>query len=450
MKRSTYFIALLVFVVGFATSAYAYEALVGPTGVLYYDKKKAYNGYTLFAPNVSKKTYLIDMEGNLVHKWNTTSYPGLYAELLPNGNLLRAGRVGYKRCAISGVGGQIDEIDWKGKLVWRYKIASKDQVQHHCFQRMPNGNTLVLGWERIKNEDMIAKGRDPNTIPKKSVKFKRVFHRDFWLDFVNEVNTNGDVVWEWHVFDHLGTGPDKLDPNYILPLPVGEIYHTYDQSHFNSVEYIEETDQILMNSRNLAEIYLVSHKTGKIEYRWGNPTAYGKGKAPSFYDDGDQIMFGSHDARWLGDGRVSIFDNGSERPEGKRSRVLIVNTKTNEIEWEYRSWDNGSFYSERQGAAQQLPNGNFLVTSSNIGQVFEVTKEGKIVWDFVNPIIRDLPMCTIHDDDRKVQIQHHNYYSNMIHRAYRYGKDYPGLKGKDLKPKKKLAPKCPDFFKVYK
>jgi hypothetical protein len=38
----------------------------------------------------------------------------------------------------------------------------------------------------------------------------------------------------------------------------------------------------------------------------------------------------------------------------------------------------------------------------------------------------------------------------MIHRAYRYGKDYPGLKGKDLKPKKKLAPKCPDFFKVYK
>jgi hypothetical protein len=130
--------------------------------------------------------------------------------------------------------------------------------------------------------------------------------------------------------------------------------------------------------------------------------------------------------------------------------VVVVNTKTNEIEWEYESWDQGSFYAERQGAAQLLPNGNYLVTSSQEGHVFEVTDKKKIVWDFVNPIVRDRPMCLIQDDDSKIQIQHHNFYSNMIHRAYRYGPDYPGLKGKDLKPGKKLAPKCPDFFKLYK
>jgi hypothetical protein len=145
-----------------------------------------------------------------------------------------------------------------------------------------------------------------------------------------------------------------------------------------------------------------------------------------------------------------VFDNGSERPESDRSRVVIFNTKTNEIEWEYESWDSNSFSTKRQGANQLLPNGNILVTSSNIGQVFEVTKGGDIVWDFVNPIIRDLPKCTLHDDDRNVQIQAHDYYSNMIHRAYRYDKDYPGLKGKKLDKGKKLAPKCPDFFKVYK
>ena len=76
----------------------------------------------------------------------------------------------------------------------------------------------------------------------------------------------------------VGKGPDKLDPNYILPLPVGEIYATYDWSHFNSVEYVAETNQVLMNSRNLAEFYLVDYKTGKIVYRWGNPCAYGAGK----------------------------------------------------------------------------------------------------------------------------------------------------------------------------
>jgi hypothetical protein len=205
-----------------------------------------------------------------------------------------------------------------------------------------------------------------------------------------------------------------------------------------------------MCSRNFSEIYLVSHKTGKIEYRWGNKVAYDQGKPASWYDSGDQILSGPHDARYLGDSLVSIFDNGSERPEGHRSRVLVVNTKTNEIEFEYRSWDTSSFSSHRQGAAQLLPNGNWFITSSNSGHLFEVTRKGEIVWDFVNPIIMDKAYCKLHDDDsRRVQIQGHDFYFNMIHRAYRYGKDYPGLKGRDQTPKEKLAEKCPEFFKIY-
>ena len=204
-------------------------------GVALQEQGKAYDGYTLFAPLTSKRTYLIDMEGNIVHTWDSQYYPGLYAELLPNGNLLRAGtacRSAY--CGIDGIGGYIEEIDWNGKVVWSFKdMFTKNEVQHHCFDRMPNGNTMILGWERIENEKMIAKGRDPKTIPTKSVKGKGIYHRDFWLDFVWEVNPAGKIVWEWHVFDHLGKGPDKLDPNYILPMPVGEIYATYDWSHFN-------------------------------------------------------------------------------------------------------------------------------------------------------------------------------------------------------------------------
>jgi hypothetical protein len=448
MKRSIGIIALIMFLTGIAVSAYAYEALVGPTGVLYYNKGKSYGGYTVFAPNASKKTYLIDMEGNVVHTWKSPTGPGLYAELLPNGNLLRGTRPQYKYCGIPGTAGGVEEIDWNGKVVWKYKMANKNQVQHHCFSRMPNGNTLILGWERIKNEVMIAKGRKPDTVPVK-VKSKGITHNDFWIDFVEEVNPAGQVVWEWHTVDHLGTGPDQLDPNFILPMPVGKIYATSDWSHFNSVEYAAETDQVLMSSRNLSEIYLVNHKTGKIEYRWGNKTAYGQGKPASWYDSGDQILSGPHDARYLGDGMVSIFDNGSERPEGHRSRVVLLNTKTNEIEWEYRSWDTSSFSSHRQGGAQLLPNGNWFVTSSNSGHLFEITKKGKIVWDFVNPIIKDKARCTLSDDSKKVQVQGHDFYFNMIHRAFRYGTDYPGLKGKDLSVKGKLAKKCPDFFKVY-
>ncbi len=56
--------------------------------------------------------------------------------------------------------------------------------------------------------------------------------------------------------------------------------HTYDWSHLNTLVYVAETDQVLTNSRNLTEFYLIDHKTGKLQYRWGNPCAYGAGKCP--------------------------------------------------------------------------------------------------------------------------------------------------------------------------
>ena len=43
------------------------------------------------------------------------------------------------------------------------------------------------------------------------------------------------------------------------------------------------------------------------------------------------------------------------------------------------------FFSAVQGAAQALPNGNVLVTESTKGRVFEVTRDGEIVWEFWNP-----------------------------------------------------------------
>ena len=35
--------------------------------------------------------------------------------------------------------------------------------------------------------------------------------------------------------------------------------------------------------------------------------------------------------------------------------------------------------------AQRLPNGNTLVCESSYGRFFEVTQEGEIVWEYVNP-----------------------------------------------------------------
>ncbi len=433
-----------------AGSAFAYEAMVGPTGVLLYDKAKAYQGYTLVSPTVkSKTTYLIDMDGDVVHEWQCQYPAGLYAELLPNGNLLRGGHLEQKDNGFGGIGGVVQEIDWDGKVVWEYKLADKDHYQHHTFHRMPNGNTLILAWERKSKQEALAKGRDPKTIPERPVVSDGVEHNDFWVDFVREVDKDGKTVWEWHAWDHVGKGPDKLDINFHLPQPTGDVYPNFDWTHFNTVTYLPQTDQILLNSRNFSEFYLINHKTGAIEYRWGNPAAYGAGKSPSWYDDGDQQVFGEHCVTPLENGHVLMFDNGSERPQGNRSRVVEMDPKTGKVVWEYATRDINSFFSYRQGGVQKLPNGNVLVTSTHHGHLFEVTPDKQIVWDFVSPIAMAQPKCLL-DEDHDSLPGHHKMMSNAIHRAYRYGPDYPGLKGRDLGRKTPLAPGCPQFLDVYK
>ena len=86
MKKIWGLTLVVFFILMSLSSASAHEAMSGPTGVMKYDKEKSYGGYTLFAPMMNcKTTYLIDMEGNVVHKWESEYTPGMYAILLPNG-----------------------------------------------------------------------------------------------------------------------------------------------------------------------------------------------------------------------------------------------------------------------------------------------------------------------------------------------------------------------------
>ena len=438
-------LAAILFLAASFVTVQAYESIVGPTGVLKYDSAKSYGGYTLFAPMIGcTTTYLIDMEGNLVHKWESDYPPGFYAMLLPNGNLLRGGNMqqkGCNKCNIGGAAGLVQEIDWDGNVVWEYEMNTPTEVQHHCFDRMPNGNTLMLGWEKKTRDEWIAKGRDPKSIPT-SCFYHGFRFMDPWVDFVREVDKAGKTVWEWHVWDHIGPGPHQFNPNYQLPKGVGDYEWHYDWTHFNTCEYIPENDWLLLNSRNFSEFYIIDHKTGQMLYRWGNPSAYGQGRRPNWLDNGDQKVFGNHNATWLGKNRVQLFDNGSERAEGNRSAVMEIDITTNKIVWEYETKMSNSFFSHRQGAAQRLPNGNVHITSTHGGHLFEVTQGKAVVWDYVSPVHLGKMKCYLEDGDM------YNGMFNMIHRSYRYAEDYPGLKGKDLSEKVPLTD-CPEFWKIY-
>ena len=86
--------------------------------------------------------------------------------LLPNGNLLAGGAAAPKEKPVNfgGASGYITEYDWDGNVIWEWKECTPTYIQHHCFDRLPNGNTLILGWEYKSYEEAVAKGRDPKSL----------------------------------------------------------------------------------------------------------------------------------------------------------------------------------------------------------------------------------------------------------------------------------------------
>jgi hypothetical protein len=68
-----------------------------------------------------------------------------------------------------------------------------------------------------------------------------------------------------------------------------------------------------------------------------------------------------------------------------------------------------------------MPNGNTVICESGSGRIFEVTQEGKIVWQFISPFYENMGRYGL---------------TNLVYKAKRYGADDPALAGKDLSPHK--------------
>jgi hypothetical protein len=89
-----------------------------------------------------------------------------------------------------------------------------------------------------------------------------------------------------------------------------------------------------------------------------------------------------HQPSLLANGNVLVFDN---RPRRGYSRVVEIDPRVGKIVWKYEGSPGERFYSEKMGGCQGLPNGNVLITESAAGRAFEVDREGRIVWEFLNP-----------------------------------------------------------------
>lgn len=418
----------------------------------------SFDGYTLFAPSGSTSTYLINNCGELVHQWESQYRPGAVAYLMEDGSILRAAQLNNDQILAGGGGGRIEKISWEGELLWSFDYNNNLVRQHHDFEVLPNGNILILAWERKTPEQAIAKGRDPDLLSNEGLLSEHIIEiRPVGID-------EAEVVWEWHIWDHMiqeednsldnyaiiSDNPDKFNINniHIDGNPLNE-----DFIHFNSIDYHSELDQIMLSSRACSEIYIIDHSTtteeasgstgglrgkgGGFLYRYGNQQVYNRGTSE------DQKLWGQHDAHWIPQGipnagKILIFNNGTGRPGIDYSQIdMIVPPINNEGSYDlyldgsygpdelYFSYDQGTEMSEKRiSGSQALENGNILICLGTSGRFIEIDAFKNIVWEYINPDRNG----TIVDQGTPSII------SNDVFRAYRYGPDYPAFNDTNLTP----------------
>ena len=426
-----------------------------PTGVIHYNKEKCFNGYTVVPPFFDTNTYLIDMEGKIVHQWPSKYFP-MAAYLEPDGTLTRQGRVENPVIRYGGVTGIIEQIDWDGNVIWSFELNDDEHgVLSHNTVTLPNGNIMAKVEKMIPAEEVYAKGRISGTLEPEMVTGR--VHDGLSNDIIVEIDKKTkEIIYAWSAFEHAG---DNAYQKISLNNPEGNNYGRTSGCwvNFNGIDYNPKEDEFMVTSRQQSEIYIISRKTNRIVWRWGNPANYGKGRKPSFTDDGDQQLFGPHNPTFLPNGNVQVFDNGWCRPQGNRSRVLEIDRTTGKVVWQYEANRPFNFNSPFQSNAQRLPNGNVFVCATAGGQLFEVTggKNPRVVWEFTSPWILNNQTTHFLTDSHAIPNREvcdnsapDNNLQNFIHRSYRYGADFSGFKGKDLSKAKEINPRIQHWWEM--
>ena len=107
-----------------------------------------------------------------------------------------------------GVGGAFEVLTWNGPRIWGYTLSNSDYQHHHDVEPLPNGNILMIAWEKKTSTEAYAAGRTTINNPLNQMWSTAIF------EIQHDGDGGGEVVWEWHLWDHLIQDADPNDDNY--------------------------------------------------------------------------------------------------------------------------------------------------------------------------------------------------------------------------------------------
>jgi outer membrane protein assembly factor BamB len=346
-------------------------------GLRGHDEEQAYQGFTLFCANTGPgEVFLIDMEGNVAHKWDMPYPPGLYGYITPEGTLFYNGKVVDPEDEsfwgkAPWKGGVVLEADWDGNILRELKHPA----HHHDGSKLKNGNVVLLCIAELE-EEFQKKVR--GGLPGSEAEGNKMY-----ADYIVEMTWEGEEVWRWNSWEHL----DPWEHGLAAPNETRA-----EWTHGNSVFEMEDGN-LLVSFRNPSKVVIIDRATGDVIWHVGPPH-----------------IAQQHAPHELDNGNILIYDNGTSRLHQNipHSRVVEIDRETREEVWSFQEKYPSDFFSPLISNASRLPNGNTLICEGSFGRFFEVTSEGEVVWEYVSPhfyAVSDEPDALI---------------SNRVFRCYRY------------------------------
>jgi len=187
---------------------------------------------------------------------------------------------------------------------------------------------------------------------------------------IQEVDiATGLVRREWTSIDHVGLRESYSTPTHSDP------EWPFDYFHLNSIDELTN-GRTLISARNTWGIYELNTLTGQLINRIGGRHSTVKltsGAATAF----------QHDASWLGNGQITVFDNGAVPVVHHQSRALLlsINAKTDTESVLAQFVHPQPLSSGSQGNAQPLPNGNLFIGWGAQPYFSEFNSSNQLIYD---------------------------------------------------------------------
>jgi hypothetical protein len=396
----------------------------GKSGTTVHVKEKAERGYNLYVPKPDAAAILVDMQGELVHKWSSDVGQPRAGLAVPASFLgWQTARMTPKGELVAFVGrSMLLKLDWKSKVIWKLPIAL-----HHDVTIADNGDIYALT-DGTRVVEMRGKKRlitdhgvvivSPEGEIKRKVAFYDVFMKNETLKKL--VEDLADKRFKRVERDGVAALVAKREEEAVEENPEADPGSA--RATLGSPESLKKLETLMQTGKLEGDEYgailmvrAIPGFPGDVFH--ANTSFPLKAHPAGLWKDGDILLSfrnhdlvcvldpveekivwmwepgdtqGQHQPTMLPNGNILIFDNGTSarlpRSERRRhSRIVELDPVAKKIVWEYVADPPRSFFSPGEAGCHLLPKGNIIVAEAATGRAFEITRSKEIVWEYFNP-----------------------------------------------------------------